>query len=65
MTFTRLAVGALALLLIGGQPMVQSAAAADIELKMQFASPDGTPWNAMDRRFGLSRIKRPPWLWNQ
>ncbi len=51
MTFTRLAVGALALILIGGQPMVQSAAAADIELKMQFASPDGTPWNAMDRRF--------------
>ncbi len=22
-----------------------------IELKMQFASPDGTPWNTMDRRF--------------
>lgn len=51
MTFTRLAVGALALLFIGAQPMVQSAAAADLELKMQFASPDGTPWNAMDRRF--------------
>nr|WP_295469689.1 TRAP transporter substrate-binding protein DctP [Mesorhizobium sp.] len=51
MTFTRLAAGALALLFIGSQPMVQSAAAADLELKMQFASPDGTPWNAMDRRF--------------
>jgi TRAP-type C4-dicarboxylate transport system substrate-binding protein len=25
--------------------------AADIELKMQFASPDGTSWNDMDRRF--------------
>lgn len=51
MTFTRLAAGALALLFIGSQPIVQSAAAADLELKMQFASPDGTPWNAMDRRF--------------
>ncbi|MEJ8573542.1 TRAP transporter substrate-binding protein DctP [Microbaculum marinum] len=26
-------------------------AAEEIELKMQFASPDGTPWNDMDRRF--------------
>ena len=28
-----------------------AAAAEEIELKMQFASPDGTPWNDMDRRF--------------
>ncbi len=27
------------------------AGAAEIELKMQFASPDGTSWNDMDRRF--------------
>lgn len=29
-----------------------AAAAEEFELKMQFASPDGTPWNDMDRRFG-------------
>lgn len=28
-----------------------TANAADLELKMQFASPDGTSWNDMDRRF--------------
>ena len=34
-------------LAFAGQP----AAAAELELKMQFASPDGTSWNKMDRRF--------------
>lgn len=48
----RLIAGALALsCLLGGQPLVRPAAAADVEFKMQFASPDGTPWNTMDRRF--------------
>lgn len=51
MKYAKLVVGALALMLSAGQPVVQSAVAADLELKMQFASPDGTPWNAMDRRF--------------
>ena len=37
--------------LIGLQAPGQSVAAEEIELKMQFASPDGTPWNDMDRRF--------------
>ena len=37
--------------LAGAQFATASAEAAEIELKMQFASPDGTPWNDMDRRF--------------
>ncbi|MEC9342546.1 MAG: TRAP transporter substrate-binding protein DctP [Pseudomonadota bacterium] len=32
-------------------PAAQPAKAAELELKMQFASPDGTSWNKMDRRF--------------
>jgi len=37
--------------LAGAQVTTAPAEAAEIELKMQFASPDGTPWNDMDRRF--------------
>lgn len=51
MTYGRLIAGAFALLLAGSAMLPQASAAADMELKMQFASPDGTPWNAMDRRF--------------
>jgi TRAP-type C4-dicarboxylate transport system substrate-binding protein len=51
MTYRKLAAGAVALLLAGAALLPQTATAADIELKMQFASADGTPWNAMDRRF--------------
>lgn len=48
----KLIAGALALLMgLGVQLTSQPAVAADLELKMQFASPDGTPWNKMDRRF--------------
>lgn len=44
--------GALSLFtLAGAQAISRPAAAADLELKMQFASPDGTSWNDMDRRF--------------
>lgn len=43
--------GALGLAPVLGAHVPQSAAAEDIELKMQFASPDGTSWNEMDRRF--------------
>ncbi len=35
--------------LIGAQ--VPAAAQDKLDLRMQFASPDGTPWNDMDRRF--------------
>lgn len=35
----------------GVPPVVRPAAAAEVEFRMQFASPDGTPWNVMDRRF--------------
>ena len=39
--------------LAGTQAATSPAAAAEgFELRMQFASPDGTPWNNMDRRFG-------------
>ena len=52
MKSAKLIVGALALLaIVGVQPASRPAAAAELELKMQFASPDGTPWNDMDRRF--------------
>ncbi len=38
--------------LAGAQAAIgPAAAAAEIELKMQFASPDGTPWNDLDRRY--------------
>jgi len=48
----KLLAGALALTaLFGVEAPAPSAAAEEIELKMQFASPDGTPWNDMDRRF--------------
>jgi len=44
--------GALSLFALAGtQFAARPAAAADLDLKMQFASPDGTPWNVMDRRF--------------
>ncbi|MFC3226826.1 TRAP transporter substrate-binding protein [Marinibaculum pumilum] len=36
---------------LGLTGLLSPAAAEPIELKMQFASPDGTPWNDMDRRF--------------
>ena len=48
----RLIAAALSLFaLVAVQLPIQSAAADTLELKMQFASPDGTPWNVMDRRF--------------
>jgi len=48
----KLIAGAMALLaMVAVQTTAMPAMAADIELKMQFASPDGTPWNDMDRRF--------------
>ncbi len=45
--------GGLSLLALAGTTFSTRAGAAapEIELKMQFASADGTPWNAMDRRF--------------
>ncbi len=44
--------GALSLLALAGTQLTSEAEAApELELKMQFASPDGTPWNDMDRRF--------------
>lgn len=50
----KLIAGALALTIFAGTQVATSAAAAEnIELKMQFASPDGTPWNDMDRRFAV------------
>ena len=50
---SRRAFGGLALTTVAGaQPASAPAgAAAGLGLKMQFASPDGTPWNDMDRRF--------------
>lgn len=51
MDFKKIAVGALALAAIISVGMPATTMAADIELKMQFASPDGTSWNKMDRRF--------------
>ena len=51
-SMSRRTFGALSLLtLTGTQLTTPAAAAAELELKMQFASPDGTPWNDMDRRF--------------
>ncbi len=48
----KLIAGVLALAtLFAVQLPAPSVAADSIELKMQFASPDGTPWNDMDRRF--------------
>jgi TRAP-type C4-dicarboxylate transport system substrate-binding protein len=46
----------LAVSLVVGLPG-QSVAAGKIEFKMQFASPDGTPWNKMDRRFAAQLEK--------
>ena len=43
--------GALALASAFAVPAGQALAAEPLELKMQFASPDGTSWNVMDRRF--------------
>lgn len=46
-------VGALALaaLLCAGATDRATAQESQLVLKMQFASPDGTPWNSMDRRY--------------
>ena len=41
----------LAAALVAAASLAAPAQAQDIELKMQFASPDGTSWNDMDRRF--------------
>ena len=51
---SRRAFGGLTLATLAGAQMAggPAAAADQLELKMQFASPDGTPWNDMDRRFG-------------
>ncbi|PWW01481.1 TRAP-type C4-dicarboxylate transport system substrate-binding protein [Hoeflea marina] len=43
--------GAMALAGMIGAAATTSLAADTLELKMQFASPDGTAWNDMDRRF--------------
>ncbi|MBW8638186.1 TRAP transporter substrate-binding protein DctP [Hoeflea sp. WL0058] len=49
---SRRAFGGLTLATVAGAQLLSTPAnAAEIELKMQFASPDGTPWNDMDRRF--------------
>lgn len=52
-TFSRRTFGGLTLATMAGAQFASAPAqaAAEIELKMQFASPDGTPWNDMDRRF--------------
>ena len=47
-SFGGLTIATLAGAQLSGGP---AAAAAELELKMQFASPDGTPWNDMDRRY--------------
>lgn len=49
----RRAFGGLSFAAFAGSQMASSTAHAanELELKMQFASPDGTPWNDMDRRF--------------
>lgn len=49
--FTKLARLAAAVTLSVGLSATPVLAQDQIELKMQFASPDGTPWNDMDRRF--------------
>lgn len=52
MKFGKLTAAALTLaVLLGAEAPAPALAADSIELKMQFASPDGTPWNDMDRRF--------------
>lgn len=43
--------GAMMLAAVIGVSAGQAVAADSLELKMQFASPDGTSWNDMDRRF--------------
>ena len=51
-TLSRRMFGALSLFTVAGaQWPTRSEAAVKLGLKMQFASPDGTPWNKMDRRF--------------
>ena len=51
--FSRRAFGGLTLASLAAAQgaVTPAAAAATLELKMQFASPDGTPWNDADRRF--------------
>ena len=51
---SRRAFGGLTLATLAGAQLVTNptSAAGELEFKMQFASPDGTPWNDMDRRFG-------------
>ncbi len=50
---SRRAFGGLAVATLAGAQLASrpAAAAGELELKMQFASPDGTPWNDMDRRY--------------
>lgn len=54
-SINRRAFGSLSLLALAGTSVAAGARAQtappEIELKMQFASADGTPWNDMDRRF--------------
>ncbi|TNE34823.1 MAG: hypothetical protein EP348_10200, partial [Alphaproteobacteria bacterium] len=51
MTKWKLTGGVIALALLFCVQMPISALSAELEFKMQFASPDGTSWNKMDRRF--------------
>lgn len=50
---SRRSLGGLALATVAGAQMATrpAAAAEELELKMQFASADGTPWNDLDRRY--------------
>jgi len=56
-SINRRAFGGMSLLALAGTSMAAAGGAQaqtalpEIELKMQFASADGTPWNDMDRRF--------------
>ncbi len=51
MTNWKLTSGALIAVLMFCVQMPMTVQSAEIEMKMQFASPDGTSWNKMDRRF--------------
>lgn len=52
MKLKKIIAGSLALFMgMSSQMAIQPVMAAELELKMQFASPEGTPWNKMDRRF--------------
>ena len=52
MKLKKIIAGSLALFMgMSSQMAIQPVMAAELELKMQFASPEGTPRNKMDRRF--------------